>query len=334
MTRIGISYFADDSVYPNAGPLAARRRIYWENIAVACLTASANSVGASVCVYTNDTPPADVQFILGESNVSRIEVPFKHRFQSSPNARFVGALYLLDALSDLRNSDDEIILVIDPDCFTSRSLYPLFEHIRDRGHFLYSPNYSPVQMVNGCSRQLIWEFLQKHFSYDGPVPEYVGGEIVGMRRDSLGKLVGAIDFIFAANMKSGSMTAPVLQTEEHILTAAAAITSMTPTAAGPFIKRMWTRSAFYNVTPDDQDRIIWHLPAEKTHRLRRMYRYLANRGDQKYDVLRLDVKAQAAIVGARYDWRMDLLATLRARPLARVFEGMLREAFRARASGV
>ena len=290
--KLCVPIFFDEGIYPSAGIHAERRNIYWRTIAVLCASIKrARIPQLDILVCTNETPPSDISYILDSCGVSFIHPHFS--FQPPKLfAAFSGAFYLFDCMNHCRQtfSNDDIFVFIDPDCIVMNNL----EIIRHYSHqwplIGYELEIEKDCKVNGCSRNDLLAFL--HTMKDNSIleaPKYFGGELFIVNGEALHSICNIIDRVWrlnTINFQSGNTT---LKTEEHVISIALALCAERVGIGNAIIKRMWTRPSLRNVSAEDREYSIFHLPAEKRFAFQQLFyliesdlRNLVNLSDNEF----------------------------------------------------
>jgi hypothetical protein len=273
--KLCVPIFFDEGIYPSAGIRAERRNIYWRTIAVLCASLKrARIPQLDVLVCTNETPPSDLSDILDSFGVTFIHPPFSFRPPKGLFAAFTGSFYLFDCMNHcLHNfSNDDIFVFIDPDCLVMNNL----EIIRYYSHqwplIGYELEIEKDDKVNGCSRNDLLAFLR--MMKDNSIleaPKYFGGELFIVNGEALPNVCDIIDRVWKLNKRNFQSGKDTLKTEEHIISIVLALCSERVGIGNAIIKRMWTRPSLRNVSSDDRQYSILHLPAEKRFAFQQLF---------------------------------------------------------------
>lgn len=191
-------------------------------------------------------------------------VPFNHLPPQGFAKTFLGSLYLLDVLE---SSDSEYLAIVDPDVFC---VGPLGAVINASAPLRALNISSPRGVrINGLAPEEadeihlgLGEFRVVDFHY--------GGEFYGIPKSMKGHVQSRVDRAWANTLDRWSQGLTYFTTEEHVLNFAFADSEVSP--AEDFIQRIWTAHSFRTVSGQENDLLLWHLPAEKDRGFRRLYR--------------------------------------------------------------
>jgi hypothetical protein len=273
--RVCVPIYFDAGIYPSAGIYAERRNIYWRTIAVLCASIRRLNVPElEMVVCTNEAPSPDILDKLNEFGASLIAPQFSFQPPAGLFPAFSGAFYLFDCMNYCRRvfSHDEIFIFIDPDCLVMKTIEVIRQYSRQWSIIGYDLKLENDEKMNGCSRNDLLVFLRsmKNNNIIDP-PKYFGGEFLVVAGEALPNLCKTIETVWETNNSSFQFGRFFLKTEEHVISAALALSAASVGSANAILKRMWTRPSFRNVSPADREFLIWHLPAEKRYALQRLF---------------------------------------------------------------
>lgn len=187
---------------------------------------------------------------------------------------FSGAFYLFDCMSYCSRtlSDHDIFMFVDPDCLLMKDFGVIRDYCSRWPLIGYELNIDRNRLVNGCSRNDLLLFLNsmQDDRYDEP-PRYFGGEFFVATGDALPGICSIVERVWKINNWNFHHGRVFLKTEEHVLSAALALSPEPVGTANAIIKRMWTRPSFRNVSSADRGFLIWHLPAEKRYGFQKLF---------------------------------------------------------------
>ncbi|WP_062071302.1 hypothetical protein [Demequina sediminicola] len=218
----------------------------------------------------------EVQALLTRLHVTISIVPYVSEPPQTFTAKWRNQFYVLDVLDHLREGPkDDLCLVLDSDIVWAgqQSVDTLWSTLA-RAEITTMPiGYPRTKVVNGASCEQISALTSTPHVY------YCGGEFVSVRRGSIGRLLGAARSA-RDQLNSHHHDNPNFAFEEaHVLSVAYAKLGAAPLPHPAPIRRMWTQPLKpHNTVPEDLERALWHVPAEKKYGLRRMYRDLSKRG--------------------------------------------------------
>lgn len=278
-----VPIYFDDGYYPSAGNPRRQRLVYWQTIAVLCASVRRSKTPQlDILICTNESPPPEIAGILNRLGAKFAMPEFSFRPPRGLFLAFSGSFYLFDCMDYCRRTypSQMVFVFIDPDCIVFNDLDALRQYSDQWPLIGYELAMDKDTKENGCSRNDLLAFLQGLAPSHPPrLPAYFGGELLVVSGEELPGLCDKIDRIWAYNLRTFKAGGNTLKTEEHIISAAFALSEGLVGNANVFIKRMWTRPSFRNVSPADQNFSIWHLPAEKLHAFPAMFHRLKRDSD-------------------------------------------------------
>lgn len=307
-TLLCVPIYFDDGYYPSAGDHRGQRPVYWQTIAVLCASARRSKTQQlDVLICTNETPPPEIAEILNELGVKFARPEFSFRPPAGLFPAFSGAFYLFDSMNYCRRTypSQTVFVFIDPDCIVVNNLDALREFSNQWPVMGYELELDNDSKENGCSRNNLLAFLRElEPSYPPSPPAYFGGELLVVSGEQLPDLYEKVVRIWRCNLQAFKAGKNSLKTEEHVISVALALSEGLVGTANDFIKRMWTRPSFRNVSPADQSFSIWHLPAEKRyafpalfHRLKDDTEALTNLNDSDFrDMVSQQVRLKLSLL--------------------------------------
>ena len=274
----------EESVYPQVGGRSSSpwfHAVYWRCV-VDFFGASARvNPGARHRLYTNEPGVPDVDgfdagALLRRLGVETVVLPYASR----PPAGYFGAwanqFYVLDVAAHLAETlpaDDAVGLILDSDCVFTRPAGPLVEAARRHGALTFDARIGPDEEQNGLTpRQMGRIYAELGGPPDGPVPTYVGGEIVAATRATLAAITAEAQALWPEMRRRHRAGLPKFNEEAHLLSFVYHRLGLPVGTADPFVDRIYTWFTASTVRPGHQDLMIWHLPNEKKLGLRRLFR--------------------------------------------------------------
>jgi hypothetical protein len=277
--KLCIPIYFDAGIYPSAGVYAERRSIYWRTIAVLCASIRRSSVSdLDIIVCTNEPPSSEISFKLNELDVSLISPGFSFRAPEGMAPLFSGAFYLFDCMTYCCQnfSRDDIFMFVDPDCLVMKGFDVIREYCDQWPLIGYELDIDKDQSVNGCSRSDLLAFLNTmEDNHHVQPPTYFGGEFFVAAGEALRDICSLVEGVWKINKVNFQSGRTSLKTEEHVLSAALALSPDRVGTGNVIIKRMWTRPSFRNVASADRALLIWHLPAEKRYGFQQLFYLIA-----------------------------------------------------------
>jgi len=190
---------------------------------------------------------------------------------------FVSSRYVLDAIlaATAGEPQERPMLFTDVDCVwvDPERLFAAVPSEPDIGciHCIYPPDWEMVGYGRvGRTPAAMGELAGHLGGAGGPVP-WIGGELLAGRPDALRAMVATCEELDAQLAAMDQ----VLQTEEQILTLAAALGRVRFRDLSPLARRIWTGPRHDAPAVEDALSLaLWHLPSEKGLSLRRSAREL------------------------------------------------------------
>ncbi len=239
---------------------------YIKNSFVSLVSAKRTNPDADVAfVSNNDLPEPYAGYFLAEG-IKVFKVPFSD-YTMPENFKWGYAFYKLNALKFMTSETNyDIFLELDTDTMVTGSLDTLWEEC---GY--HNPVLFPLGAALDASvRQQIIQDYRRIFNADGSLIHY-GGEFICSDKTGLGLLLKEIDVVYDQIKKDG-FAIHIESGDEAIISMAAYRLTQVGSAA-PYIRRYWTRFAYYSVDTNWNDVAVWHLPSEKHFGLLRVFQY-------------------------------------------------------------
>ncbi len=217
---------------------------------------------------TNAAPPewAARQFERLDVQVRCIEALSIHRLP--PHTRFRTSLYLFDVLRAIVAPPGKAVTFLDPDVICVRP----FDFVLDDGQVgclpLATGEHDSIKGVTLAQIAAIGAALGRP---KDSVPSHIGGEILTVTHAALPELLDRVSEALAYIDRGAS---PNFLNEEHVLTYAS---DRNWRSMRLLIARIWTIPRYRDVPEDALNLALWHLPAEKTKGLQRVYRAVRER---------------------------------------------------------
>ncbi|HEX8459841.1 MAG TPA: hypothetical protein VF623_00360 [Segetibacter sp.] len=277
----------EESVFFQTGELSSsqtHQNIYWRCLLVFYITSKRFNKRDQHVLFTNvkQLPVVDgreISALLRELNVEVIFTDFKYKTPKGYYGAFQNQFYefsILEYISKSNANDDDLYLVLDSDCIFLKPVAPLFAEASKQGFISFEDEVKPDYVINGLSRNDLKSLYQ----------ELLGKEIEEMPSYHLGEFmlssVGNIKKFFAdfkelwpqliERNKAGKMK---FNEEAHTLSYLYFKNGFRAHKNHIYMRRIWTNPLFYReVRKTDVNLAIWHLPAEKTFGIFRLYEYL------------------------------------------------------------
>ncbi|MEO5316553.1 hypothetical protein PV772_20975 [Pseudarthrobacter sp. CC12] len=259
------------------------RDVYRRCVGVFFLSARKANPDAELVLYLN-TPwdrhsskvGAEVWLLLQQLNVNVEVIDYGHRPPDSFAQSWQNQFFVLDVLSDLekkvRRSDAWVVLDSDI-VWSTQSTSSMWNTLQERGTSTYTVGYAPSKQVNGMSLESLTSLAESAGLVLQDRLDYSGGEFVGGNGSSITDLVTRSHAIWSVLMEQHEADNSIQFEEAHLLSVAYAVLGVSPGGMNSYVRRLWTQPFKYqNVTTEDVELTLWHVPAEKKYGIRRLYR--------------------------------------------------------------
>ena len=264
----------EGSSFPAAGPDSSRpetQAIYWRCVVVFFASSLRHNPDSRHVLFTNaERCPVvdgiDVHSWLRRHGVDIVVVPLTFRVPKGYWGSWGCVYYLFDVVGWVseQGDPDEGYLLIDCDAVWVRAANALFRDLRAQHAMSYTYGYDEQWTINGLSRT---EMKQLFEEMDGDTlslaPDYSCGEFLAVDSQGARRLMSLARDTFEVSLTRFTKGLPHFNEEGHMLSYLFQRLGFAQGTANPYIKRVWTGSAYNNVEPSDQELTIWHLPSEK-----------------------------------------------------------------------
>jgi len=262
---------AHATFFPQLGTLSHSpdaKNVYWR-CAVA-FYASSLRLNPTIkhVFFTNTELPIvdglDIAKIFEQWSIELIKLEISHRLPQDSVASWGNQFYIFDILNYLvENPIAGIAIILDSDVIWLKPVSEMLEEIAKEGALTYRMGlneYPKNCLINGRSREQLAEFFSANGGGIVETIDYNGGEIYAARQDVTERIATRAKTLWP-KIAAGARNAPL--EEAHFLSLLYALENIQQGTANRFIKRMWTTFKHNNLSPDDVNLVIWHLPAEK-----------------------------------------------------------------------
>jgi hypothetical protein len=280
----------EESRFPQTGKLSSsqdHQDIYWRCLILFFITSKRFNKNEKHVLFTNvkRLPVVDgrrMSTVLEELEVEVIFTDFKYKTPKGYYGSFQNQFYefsILEHIATSNKNDKDLYLVLDSDCIFLKPVHDLFEEAAPTGFISFEDHVAPDYVINGLSRNdmkaIYQELLQK--DVDG-MPSYHLGEFLLCSVENIKKFYTDFVQLWPQLLQRHMGSMRKFNEEAHTLSFLYFKNGFRASASEQYMKRIWTNPLFYrNVEPSDADLSIWHLPAEKTFGLFRLYDLFLNR---------------------------------------------------------
>jgi hypothetical protein len=269
------AFYHSQGKSPNAWTFSERSKIemYYRCMIVCYGSIRRLYKEAQLTLFTNQDLPEPFNHQLDSLGVNIVFCSNEFVNSSVFSNEFPGCLFTLDVIHALSKSDYkgfDYLILIDNDCILRQRLDKFLEDILESQLiYAYQPGY-PVNMVaNGQSRAsltLAIGYIQSQLLLT-PIPLY-GGEFFAIPAKHLPDIAINIDKFWDWMSVEGKSIFGYHLTEEHVMSAAIAMSAKTIGDASKYVKRIWTTEHFSTIDGTESAIPVWHLPSEKKNKQR------------------------------------------------------------------
>jgi len=197
-------------------------------------------------------------------------IPFEFKSPDGYMDSFQGSLFLLDLLSNLENS--EVNVVLDPDIVCVSSLPEGFSREIANQIGVLDLAFDKDHTINGLSPRDQRDYQARNH-HPSPHFSHFGGELYVIPASRSTWLKQEILEAWDQNMENFKSGQSYLVTEEHILNYVLGKTKTTDLSN--IANRIWT-AVKYRLIPEDIDSLaFWHLPSEKGFGFTKLYNLMS-----------------------------------------------------------
>ncbi|MCM1173572.1 MAG: hypothetical protein NC341_00825 [Blautia sp.] len=262
--------FNEESIKaPNAHAFRGGVETYLKNSFVSLMSAKYHNSDCDVILIANNALPDKYASLFSARGIKVLRAAFDN-YTVPQNFMWEYAFYKLKALEYIvNNTDYEYILGLDSDTYVADGLEKLWTECEwDR------PVLLPVlASTSGDARKQIITDYERNWGQHLPLVHY-GGEFIAGKRNVLSDFSKRINDIYSKVKQNGFQITDEMGDEGFLSMAA---NDFEVLSAYPFIRRYWTRHAWYGADTCWADVPIWHLPAEKDYGILKMFSILVKK---------------------------------------------------------
>jgi hypothetical protein len=274
----------EESVFFQTGELSSSRthqNIYWRCLILFFITSKRFNKKEKHVLFTNvrQLPIVDgkkISSLLEELEVEVIFTDFKYKTPKGYYKAFQNQFYefsILEYISKSKVGNNDMYLVLDSDCIFIKSVDKLFTEASKTGFISFEDEVKPDYVINGLSRSdlksLYQELLGKEIE---EMPSYHLGEFMLSSAGNIRKFFADFTELWPQLLERNRTGKLKFNEEAHTLSYLYFKNGFRAFKDNIFMRRIWTNPLFYReVRNTDVDLAIWHLPAEKTFGIYKLY---------------------------------------------------------------
>ncbi len=271
-----------ESLYPQVGGASsssAFQDIYWRCVMLFFASSVRHNPEAAHRLFTTVAQVPDVggfstSGFLKRLGVEVVQVPFTYLPPPGYYGAWRNQFYILDIIRhlDTQGADDEQYVILDSDCVFTGSVDQLSRQLSHHGVLALDLDLPLDEDINGLTQRDMKQIFEE---IGQPCPadaaRYYGGEFFAATSEAVHRLAREVDPLWETCLARFSAGKLKFNEEAHFLSFLYAKLGYGGAPANPFAGRIWTGLKFRNTSPKDFDLIIWHIPAEKKHGIKRLY---------------------------------------------------------------
>lgn len=275
-----VAYSGDRSPHPRSVQPEKLEDAYWTCIAANAATmrhVATTELDFVVCARSG--PPPALADLLGSLGVRTRFVPFDHGQSEDFYHRYLGSLYLLDAIADASAwvQPDDVVIFVDPDVVWGASYDPLVADIRSGGVVGYELEVDVDLPLCHLTRLELADLIAELDGSDlgGQVPPYFGGEFYGLLGSELKVFAEEVEEVWKVTLDRYERGLVHFNSEEHVINAVMWQRGERSSRAKPYVQRIRTLPGVFGTRERMHDGLVaWHLPLEKEQGFPQLVRHL------------------------------------------------------------
>jgi hypothetical protein len=280
----------EESLFPQTGQKSSSKShqdIYWRCLTVFFVTSIRFNKHETHVLFTNvkELPVVDgrdMGELLAELGVQVIFTDFKYKTPKGYWGAFQNQFYefsILEQIATTNQNKDDNYLIVDSDCIFIKPAKYLFNEASKTGFISFEDECTTDLVINGLSRKhmkvLYEELLNRKID---EIPSYHLGEFFLASVENINKFFKDFQELWPILLQRHVLGHKKFNEEAHTLSYLYYKNGFRASEKNTFMKRIWTNPLFYrNVSATDVNLTIWHLPAEKTFGIARLYDFFINR---------------------------------------------------------
>lgn len=279
----------EESLFPQTGKLSSslsHQNIYWRCVLLFFITSKRFNKNQKHLLFTNvnELPVVDnrkMTSLLKDLNVEIIHTAFYYKTPKGYYGAFQNQFYEFSILGHIAKNNEhsnDLYLLLDSDCIFLKPVDDLFEKATAEGFISFEDPVKADYVINGLSRndlKMIYEELLK--TNISEIPSYHLGEFFLSSVKNIKIFHEDFMQLWPQLLQRYKCGQKKFNEEAHTLSYLYFKNGFRASKSDHYIRRIWTNPLFYReVRASDTELAIWHLPAEKTFGLYRLYDLFMN----------------------------------------------------------
>ena len=279
----------EESIFPQTGQKSSsqsHQNIYWRCLTVFYITSNRFNKEEKHLLFTNvkTLPVVDgrkMSDILSELNVQVIFTDFKYKTPKGYFGMFQNQFYefsILEYIAGSNNNPDDQYMILDSDCIFLKPAKQLFNAASKKGFLSFEDECTTDLVIHGLSRKNMKTVYEDLLGREiDEIPGYHLGEFYLCSVTNTKTIFADFMELWPVLLKRFEQGLPKFNEEAHTLSYLYYKNGLIASEDKTLMKRIWTNPLFYrNVSPSDTRLVVWHLPAEKTFGIAKLYDYFMN----------------------------------------------------------
>lgn len=243
--------------------------VYWRCITVFYASSLAVNPTARHVFFSNVRPPRidgiELADLFARWGVEVIELPINWRLSQSAVSAWANQFYIFEILGYLAdNRLAERVMVLDNDVIWLKPAQAMCAAMDAAGgtltYLLDDHPEAQASSINGLDGAGMARFVARHGGPQVDWLPYCGGEIYAASQAMTERFAARAEALWP-EIRDQAPDAP--REDGHMLSVLFALEQCPIGTANGMIRRLWTTFHYHNLSPEDRDLTIWHLPAEK-----------------------------------------------------------------------
>ncbi|MEJ7769099.1 MAG: hypothetical protein WKF89_14875 [Chitinophagaceae bacterium] len=257
------------------------QNIYWRCLVVFYITSRRFNKNEKHVLFTNvrQLPEVDgvrMSDILKKLDVEVVCTDFKYKTPKGYFGTFQNQFYefsILEYISQHNKCLDDQYLIVDSDCLFLKPASEMFNEAAKTGFMSFEDECTVDLVINGLSRRNMKTLYESLLSRTlNEIPGYHLGEFLLASVRNINKIFSDFQVLLPKMLERNSKGLPKFNEEAHTLSFLYFKNDLKASQNKTLMKRIWTNPLFYrNVSNADIHLVLWHLPAEKTFGIARLY---------------------------------------------------------------
>ncbi len=271
-----------ESLYPQVGGASsssAFQDIYWRCVMLFFASSVRHNPQAAHTLFTTVSQVPDVggfstSGFLKRLGVEVVQVPFTYLPPPGYYGAWRNQFYILDIIQylDAHGADDEQYVILDSDCVFTGSVDRLSGQLSQNGLLALDLDLPLDEDINGLTQRDMKQIFEE---IGQPCPadaaKYYGGEFFAATSSVINQLACEVNPLWEICLSRFDAGKLKFNEEAHFLSFLYAKLGYGGATANSYAGRIWTGLKFRNTSPKDFALIIWHIPAEKKHGIKRLF---------------------------------------------------------------